>query len=368
MSLNNRERVLEAVNFREADRAPIDFWAAAEVFDRLAGELGVSGAEGVLKKFDADLRYYRGPGMTPATLGQDGLFADHWGVKRKLQTVSGRRRDGRPYTWMYKHLAASPLAGARSVADIERYAWPDAARWDYSGVKAACGAIRSGGLAVVFGGDRLDRTAQLKAGMYLRGTEQFVTDLCLEPELAECILQHVAGYYMDYNRRVFEAADGNIDIFFMGDDMGTQNSTWVSVEMYRKFFKKRFAGFNELAHNFGIKTMYHSCGRVTGLVGEFVDAGLDILQSLQPAPMKNDFAKIKREFGRRLCLQGGIDIQDVLPHGSPADVRRHVRETAEILAPGGGYIFGTAHNIIPDVPTENILALVDAYKEFGRYG
>jgi uroporphyrinogen decarboxylase len=365
--MDGRQRVLQAVNFREADRVPIDFWAAPEVLDRLARDMGVADAQGVLKKFGADLQYYRGPGMTPAAPDAQGAFADHWGVKRRMQTVTGKRKDGQPYTWTYKHLAACPLAGAASVADVEKHTWPDGGKWDYSGVKAACQAIRQEGLAVVFGGDRLDRTAQLKAGMYLRGTEQFVMDLAVEPEIAECILEHVAAYYMDYNRRVFEAADGNIDIFFMGDDMGTQNSTWVSRDMYRTFFKKRFAGFNELAHRFGIKTMYHTCGRVSDLVAEFVDAGLDILQSLQPGPMARDFAAIKREFGRQLCFQGGIDIQGVLPSGTPDDVRRHVRETAEILAPGGGYIFGTAHNLIPDVPTENILALVQAYHEFGRY-
>jgi len=150
----------------------------------------------------------------------------------------------------------------------------------------------------------------------------------------------------------------------MGDDMGTQDSTWVSLDMYRKFFKPRFTEFNELAHRFDIRTMFHSCGCVTTLIGDFVDAGLDILQSLQPAAMAADFARIKRDYGRDLCFQGGIDIQHVLPHGSPDDVRQHVAETARILGPDG-YIFGTAHNVLPDPSTDNILALVDAYHEFG---
>ncbi len=365
--MNSRQRVLTAVDCKQADRIPIDFWAVDVVFDRLVKELNVADAEGVLKEFDADLRFFRGPGLETVEPDADGVFADHWGVKRQWHSVTGQRKDGSPYTWTYKHMVGSPLAGAQSVADIENHAWPDPAQWDYSGVKEKCKAIHDAGYAVVFGGDRLDRTAQLKAGMYLRGTEQFVMDLAIEPEMAECILQHITAYYNDYNRRVFEAADGKIDIFFMGDDMGTQNSTWVSVDMYRKFFKKRFAEFNELAHSFDIKTMFHTCGRVTDLVGDFVDAGLDVLQSLQPGPMNDDFAKVKSEFSRDLCFQGGIDIQDVLPHGSTDDVRQHVKKVAETLGEGGGYIFGTAHNLLPDVPTENILALVDAYHEFGQY-
>jgi len=366
--MNARQRVLTAIDCRQADRIPIDFWAVSEVYDRLERALGVADAEGVLKKFDVDVRYFRGPGAPAQEVSGDGGFVDHWGVRRRWQTVTGRRKDGRPYAWRYKHLVHSPLAEAQNTADIENHPWPRAEQWDYSRVKDACRAIRDAGCAVIFGGDRLDRTSQLKAAMYLRGTEQFMADLIEAPAMVECLLEHVAAYYLEYNRRVFAAADGNIDIFFMGDDMGTQTSTWVSLDMYRRVFKKRFRGFNELAHSFGIRTMYHTCGRVTDLVGEFVDAGLDILQSLQPAAMGDDLPALKRRYGRGLCFQGGVDIQGVLPRGSAADVRRCVRDLAATMAPGGGYIFGTAHNILPDVPTENILALIEAYHEFGRYG
>lgn len=366
-AINNRERVLEAINCKKSDRIPIDFWAANEVFERLAKELNGPDKEGVLQAFDVDLRYFRGPGLASIEPDKNEISTDHWGVKRKSHSVKGQRKDGTDYSWTYKHLSESPLAGAKSITDIENHVWPDPANWDYSGIKDSCKAIRNNGHAVVFGGDRLDRTAQLKAGMYLRGTEQFVMDLIIEPEMAECMLEHIAGYYLEYNRRVFEAADGNIDIFFMGDDMGTQDSTWVSVDMYRKFFKKRFTQFNELAHDFNIKTMYHTCGKITNFVGEFVDAGLDILQSLQPGAMSDDYTQIKKEFGNDLCFQGGIDIQNILPYGSPEEIRQHVKEIVNLLGSNGGYIFGTSHNILPETPTENILALINAYHEFGKF-
>ena len=363
--MNGRQRVLTAAECKQPDRVPVDFWAVSEVLDRLQAHWGLADYEAVRDEVGEDVRYFRGPGLEVDP--DASTFTDHWGVVRTLKTVSGTRRDGTEWSWTYKHMVESPLAAAETVADIEKHPWPDPAQWDYSGVKAPCQAIRDKGLAVVFGGDRLDRTAQLKAGMYLRGMDRFVMDLALEPLFAECILEHVAAYYLDYNRRIFEAADGLIDVFFMGDDMGTQESLWVSVDMYRALFKERFTEFNELAHAHGIKTMYHTCGRVTALVAEFVDAGLDILQSLQPAAMGDEAARIKKEFGRHLCFQGGIDIQHVLPHGTPADVRKQVRDMAAMLGDGGGYIFGTAHNLLPDVPTENVLALVDAYHEFGPY-
>ena len=399
MSITPRERTLTALDHRQADRIPIDFWATEDVFARLRAAWGLADDQAVLDRIGADLRYFNGPARKPPVSDDspsrkrgvknprlpagaintasrevgasdsppDGILTDHWGVHRKCNTVTGTRRDGTSYTWTYKHLHASPLASAATVAEIDAYRWPDADAWDYSGVAAACRAIRDAGYAVVVGADRLDRTAQLKPAMYLRGTEQFMADLILEPAIAEAILRHIAEYYLAYNERLLAAAGGGVDVFFMGDDMGTQSSTWVSPDMYRTFFKRRFAAYCGLAHRFGAKTMYHTCGRVTPLVADFIDAGLDILQSLQPQAMGDELAWLKKEFGRELCFQGGIDIQDVLPHGTPSDVAEHVRDRAAILGPGGGYIFGTAHNLLPDVPTENVIALVEAYSKYGAY-
>ncbi|HUU22507.1 MAG TPA: uroporphyrinogen decarboxylase family protein [Phycisphaerae bacterium] len=367
--MTSRQRVLDAVGHRQPDRIPIDFWAVPEVYRQLQEALRLPDAEAVLRKFDVDLRYFNGPaikGQRPAG-PPGGVVQDHWGAVRKPAAVRGTRRDGTTYAWTYKHLLTSPLAAATTVAEIERHHWPSADLWDYSNVKAECRKIRNAGCCVVAGADRLDRTAQLKPAMYLRGTENFLADLLLNEALAECILRHISDYYLEYNRRLFEAAEGTIDVFFMGDDMGTQTGTWVSPEMYRKFFKRRFAAYCELAHRYGMKTMYHTCGNVAALVKDFIEAGLDILQSLQPQALGDQLAALKREYGKDLAFQGGIDIQGVLPRGSPADVADHVRTRAEILGEGGGYLFGTAHNILPDTPTENILALVEAYHTFGRY-
>jgi uroporphyrinogen decarboxylase len=109
--------------------------------------------------------------------------------------------------------------------------------------------------------------------------------------------------------------------------------------------------------------MYHTCGNVLALVPELIECGLDILQSLQPAAM--DLAALKREYGRDLAFQGGIDIQQTMPHGTPDDVRREVAERATLLGRDGGYIFCTAHNLLPDVPTANLEALFEAYREQG---
>ncbi|MBI5538349.1 MAG: hypothetical protein HY898_36840 [Deltaproteobacteria bacterium] len=364
--MNGRERVIAAIQRTSQDRIPIDCWADKEVTDRLVRHYGVADKEALLTQLGVDLRYVMGPSYRGLQMRvhDDGLVEDHWGVLRKPMTVEGTDRVGRAWSWTYQHVHTSPLQSATTVAEIESYPhWPSADLWDYSNVRQECLDAAKSGAAVVNGGDRLDRTAQLKPAMYLRGTEQFLSDLLLEPAIAECILEHTADYYLSYNERVFQAAQGAIDIFFMGDDMGTQTGLWVSPKMYRRFFKERFRKFNELAHRHGIKTMYHTCGNVTKLVPDFIDCGLDILQSLQPAAM--DLEYLKREYGAHLAFQGGVDIQDVMPNGTPESVRAHVRDRARMLGAGGGYIFCTAHNLLPDVPTENAVALFEAYKEFG---
>jgi uroporphyrinogen decarboxylase len=364
-----RERVVTALDHRQADRIPIDFWAEESVIRRLIDERKCSGKEDLLRQLGVDLRYHFGPRYVgrPLRTFDDGTTEDHWGVPRAWMKVQGVRRDGQPWSWEYKHVSQPPLAAMTSAAEIEAYpCWPTTAMWDYSQIAADCEALRRAGYAVVIGADRLDRAAQLKPAMYLRGAEQFLVDLMMEPATGECLLEHIVEYYLDHYERILRAAEGQIDIFFMGDDMGTQNGPWVSPDMYRHFFKSNFAKMNALAHRYGAKTMYHTCGNVTDLIPDFIDAGLDILQSLQPRAGM-DLARIKKQYGRDLCFQGGIDIQDVMPKGTPVDVRAHVADRARIMAPGGGYIFGTAHNLLPDVPTENILALFEAYQEFGQY-
>ena len=137
--------------------------------------------------------------------------------------------------------------------------------------------------------------------------------------------------------------------------------------MWRRFFKEGFRQYVELAHSFGLKVMHHTCGSVRELIPDFLECGLDILQSLQPQAAGMDLEELKREFGRDLVLHGSIDLQGALVHGSPGEVRREVEHRMTVGKPGGAFIICSAHNIQPDVPTGNILALIDAYREFQGY-
>lgn len=359
--MTSRDRVLTALSHRRPDRLPRDYWATPKVTAALLEHLDLPDRESLLRHFGFDLRYVEGPSYVGQALRSypDGSVEDLWGVRRQAKTVTGGG-----YQWTYQHVVQSPLEPAASVVEVEAYdRWPSADWWDYSQLRAQC--LAHEGYAVVNAGDRLDRTAQLKPMMYLRGMEQTYLDLATEPAMAEAIIAHIVGYFLEYNERVFTAAEGAIDIFMMGDDFGTQQGPMMSLPTWRRFFRPGFVAFIELAHRHGLKVMHHTCGSVVELIPDFIACGLDILQSLQPQAAGMDLARLRREFGRDLCFQGGIDIQGVLPHGTPDDVRRHVREQVEAAGDEGGYIICTAHNLQPDTPLENALALFEAYEEFG---
>ena len=357
-----RERVLTSLDHREPDRVPIDFWATSEVKGVLKRHLGITDEEELLRYLDVDFRVlpgpvYHGTGLVDA----DGYSQDIWGVGRKTVAYGVGEHAG-----SYQELVYSPLAEMTTAGEIDRYAgWPSADWWEYGAIADDC--RRFAGYAVVSVGDRLDRTAQLKPAMYLRGVEQIMLDMALNPEIVDAIVAHITEYHLEYNRRVFEAAQGGIDIFMMGDDFGTQISPLMSVEMWKRFFERGFRQYIELAHRYGIKVMHHTCGSVRPLIPHFIDAGLDILQSLQPRAVGMDLATLKQEFGADLCFHGSIDIQQTLPRGTPEEINCEVQARMQAGKPGGGFIICTAHNIQPDTPVANVIALFEAYQQYAGY-
>lgn len=366
--MDHRTRVETCLAHREPDRVPFDCWMADEVYDRLLSEWNLPDRNALLEKLAVDFRYLQGPSYAGQKMQThpDGTVEDLWGVRRRVMHIE-RERNGHKYAWTYKHVAFSPLEHMETVEEIENYPrWPTPDLWDYSGFEAQCDAHHERHV-VVNAGDRLDRTAQFKPMMYIRGMEQAYVDLGLNPEIAECIIEHIRNYFLAYNERVFAAANGKVDIFMMGDDFGTQQNTMMDLEMWRRFFKPGFKAYIEQAHRYGMKVMHHTCGCVADLIPEFIECGLDILQSVQPRAARMDLAALKAEYGKYLTFQGGMDIQHTLPNGRPEDVRAMVKEQFEKGKPGGGYIACTAHNIQPDTPSENIQALFDAYQEFGGY-
>ncbi len=362
--MDSRERTFLALNFEQGDRIPMDVWMSEGCRHKLGLDAPAAWAA-FLDAHDVDLRYIAGPRYIgpPLRAFPDGTDEDIWGVRRRLMvvpTIGGREH--------YRELAQAPLAGATSVAEVEAYGhWPSADWFDYGDIAAQCDAVRDAGRIVVFQGDRLNRIAQLKPAMYLRGIQEILEDLLLRPDLARAILARIRGFYEAYAGRIFEAAGGRLDIVLTGDDFGSQAGPLISPRLWADFLGQGFAAYAGLAHAYGVRVMHHTCGAVFPLIPMLLERGLDVLQSVQPEAAGMAPAGLKAAFGDWLAFQGGISIQGALPFGRPADVRAEVEARARVLGAGGGYIFGTAHNIQADAPAENVAALLQAYRDFGRY-
>ena len=359
MSMDSRERVFTALGHGEPDRVPRDFWATRGAWGVIRSASGMSEEEW-LDAGDFDFRYIRGPEYIGPPLPAD---TDIWGVKRRVVSVKTAYGEE-----SYSEVAGSPLAWVESAEEVEEYGrWPSADDFDYSVVRAQSREVRGMKRVVVFMGDRLNRIAQLKPAMYLRGVERIFMDLALNPPVAAAIFGRLRSFYVAYLARILEAADGLIDIVLTGDDYGQQNGPLISPAMWDEYLAEGFGAYMDVIHAYGARSMHHTCGDVRLFAARMGKLGLDILQSLQPEAMRDWFGELKAKYGGGMSFHGGVSIQQTLPHGSPADVAAEVRERVESLASGGGYILCTAHNIQADCPPENITALLDAYRKYGSY-
>jgi uroporphyrinogen decarboxylase len=345
--LNSKERVKTALEHRKPDRLPVDYWATSEVTTRLISELKLDSEEELLLQLGSDCRYlnpeYVGPVYEPDS---DGAWRDIWGVWRRQISYGGGS---------YDEVSCSPLAGVDSLAAIEDYQWPKAEWFDFSRMKKDARALSD--FYLINAADRLNRTSVLKAAIYLRGMDTIMMDLAINPELATAMFEHIARFYLDCNRAMFEAAGQQLDMFFMGDDFGTQSGLLVSPRMWQDFFAPHLKSFCQQAHEYDLQVMLHSCGAVSEILSGLAECGVDVINPVQPGAAGMEPKSIKNRFGKDLSFHGAIDVQQTLPNGSPADVRAEVRARFEDLGRDGGYIVCPSHNFQPDVPTANILAL-----------
>jgi len=355
--MDSRERTFLALAHEVGDRIPIDFWASGAMIGKLEKSHGLS-HEQYLDQYDVDLRYIPGPEYIGPPL-EDGR--DIWGVRRTVVEV-----DVTGGTESYKEVIESPLAHMERAEQIEDYArWPSADAFAYGDIERQCEVVRDAGRVVVFMGDRLNRVAQLKPAMYLRGLENTFVDVALRPEIIQAIVGRIKSFYLAYLERILEAGKGKIDIVLTGDDFGSQNGMLISPQAWRALIEPGFREYIALIKSYGATAMHHTCGSVVDIIPDMVACGLDVLQSIQPEAANMSLADLKARFGQDLCFHGGISIQRTMPFGTPQAVRREVERIASIVKAEGGYIFGTAHNIQVDTSVENVQALLKAYHAYG---
>jgi uroporphyrinogen-III decarboxylase len=275
------------------------------------------------------------------------------------RTPFGVERHGYGYGQPLHH----PLADARTIGDLERFPWPNPAWMDVSPVREDAQKWRSqfailGGDWSPFYHDAIDLISMPKLMMSMYDSPDFV----------DILLRRIADYYFGVSLHIFEAAADVIDIFFLGNDFGTQNGPVVGEALFRRFFLPHLERLIDLGHDFGLKVLLHCCGGFYPLIPALIEAGLDGLQSLQPDAKDMTPAKLKRDFGDRITLMGCIDTHHWLIKGTPELVRDMTREVLTVMKPGGGYIASPSHDyLLPETPVENVLALYETVQKYGWY-
>ena len=217
-------------------------------------------------------------------------------------------------------------------------------------------------IVALFGGNLLEW------GQFLCRNDMFFMLLAGEPEKAHKLLDRLVEIHLANLEKFLGAVGKYIDIILFGDDLGMQTGPQISPAMYREFFKPRHQAMWRRAKELAdVKVMLHCCGGVRELLDDLIDAGMDMINPVQITCHGMDAAELKRNFGRRMCFWGGgCDTRHMLPKATPAEIRRHVLDQLQILSPGGGFVFQQVHNIMADVPPENVVAMFDAVAEFNR--
>lgn len=413
--MTSRDRVLNALNHEETDRAPIDFGGMRSTgimsiaYSRLKEHLGlehdtlqydlVQGLahphEEILDLCGVDVLdpgrawYDRPEDWRDWTL-QDGTPArvpawfdpepdgdGGWRVRGDEGQVVGVM----PRSQAYITQAYWPLSddahglSARTLEDLQYHmsqvTWSrlgcppwhpgfDESRWAEMRTRIAdLRGKTDRALMCAFGGNLLEW------GQFLRGFGQFMLDLVERPRDAHMLLDALLDLHLRNADRFCEAVGDLVEVVHTGDDLGTQHGPQISPAMHREFFLPRQKRLNERIHEKSqMKVFFHSCGGIYPLIPHLIEAGVDILNPVQTACADMGAERLKREFGKDLVFWGGgCETQSTLVHGTPEDVRRQVRERVGIFGAGGGFVFNQIHNVLNGVPPENVVAMFEAAQE-----
>ncbi len=343
MAMTSRERVLVALRRERPDRTPRDFWAEPPAWKRLLQHVGHSDKSKLLDDLGIDVWHLDAPPPPERPVG-GGLFQNFWGERYVYRST--------PWGPMREDTKGA-LADARDLGDLESFDWPSPDCLDRSGLREQCG--QQGDRALLYGfADVWQRPA------LVRGWEEMFIDMIERPEWAHFLSRKFTDFYLEDYTRAAEVTRGQIDLYLLISDLGSQQGPMLSTTMFREFVAPYIREMVDRIHHLGGRVLFHSCGMIWPLIPDLIRLGIDVLDPIQPAGPEMRPESLKREFGDRLCFHGGIDMQELLPKGSPAQVEAEARRYCEVLGAGGGYILGPAHLFQPDVPPENIVAMYRA--------
>jgi uroporphyrinogen decarboxylase len=378
-----RERLRTALSHKEPDRIPYDLSStqvtgiSRGAYNNLRAHLGMEAREArimdvmqqvvipdddMMARLKVDTRGIHPLMATnwnvqPKDEGDYRVIKDEWGCKHRMPKDGGH----------YYSLFASPLDETMlSIADIDNLNWPvadDPRRW--AGLREQAEAIRAAGYPVIMRGIC---AGILEMACRIRPMDKFMMDLALDESAACHLLRKITDLKAAFWQGALAELGDMVDVVAEADDYGTQDSMLVSPAMYRRILKPLQAElFGTIKKNLTDGFIFfHSCGNVRELIPDFCEIGVDILNPVHIAATGMTPEALNRDFGADICFWGGgVETQSVLPRGTVQEVRDNVKRNIDALAPGGGFVFNTVHNIQSEVPPENVMAMWEALQEFG---
>ncbi len=250
------------------------------------------------------------------------------------------------------------FAACESVAEVEAFAWPDEKYIDFSQTIREIDATLAADQAVLSG----SWSCFFHNVCDFFGMENYFVKMYTDPDVVEAVTEHVVDFYLRINERLFTQAKGKIDMFFFGNDFGSQLDTLISPELFDRFVMPHFAKFTDQAHRHGMKVLLHSCGSIDRVIPRLIDAGVDALHPIQAKAAHMDAVSLQKKYGKDLIFVGGVDTQEMLPFGTPQQVRDEVRRLKDIFGPN--FVVSPSHeSILPGVSIDNIRAMAEAAAE-----
>jgi uroporphyrinogen decarboxylase len=345
-TLTARERWLAVLQRERPDRLPMDIWITPEASQNLCAWMGCDFEETVRRlRIDTPVNVsgrYVGP---PPPEGHD-----IWGLRRRVVSHE---------TGSYEEVVNAPLGGFETVEEIAaNYRWPSPDHWDFSHLP---GEVKGKEDRPIRGGG----SEPFLLYKLLRGDEQALMDLVLNPEIVEYCLGRLFDLSYQLTLRLFETIPGKVMITYVAEDLGGQEALMYSPAHIRRFLFPGMKRMIELTKEHGSWVFHHSDGSIRKILPDLIDLGIQVLNPIQWRCAGMEREGLKRDFGSKVIFHGGVDNQQTLPFGTPEDVRNEVEENIRILGEGGGYILAPCHNIQDNTPPQNIVALYEAGWEFG---
>ena len=373
-----RERVETTLRHEEPDRVPLDIGGGnstsllVETYENLKEHLGKSAPtrimnkafrsaeldEDVMVRLGSDVRSVRtkAPRNWTPPPSEPNTFIDGFSIKWRQTHYPGG------YYW---EIIEPPLAEA-TVSDLEGYPWPDPDDpGRYEGLKEEVRDLYENTNYALMGDSVIK--GFWEPMFMLRGVEQSLMDVVINKDFVHALMEKLFELNTAVTRRFLEITGPYLSVFRMADDMATQETLLMSPATYREMIKPYHQRFNTFLKEYtDAKIFYHSCGNVVPLLDELIDAGFEILNPVQVAAFK-DPADVKSKYGEKLTFWGGIDTQRVMPKGTPDEVREEVQLRIRQFGPGGGFVAAAVHNMQPDIPPQNIVAMSEAVRALGKY-